>query len=116
MTTAAPDLLKNRTILVTGASQGLGRAAAIAYARHGATVILLGRSVRKLEQVYDEISPSAVRNRPSFRWIWPPPAMPITPPWRRPSVIRLAISTASCIAPPRLKRWRRKRWKVLKAG
>lgn len=52
---AAPDLLKNRTILVTGASQGLGRTAAIAYARHGATVILLGRSVRKLEQVYDEI-------------------------------------------------------------
>jgi len=52
---AAPDLLNNRTILVTGASQGLGRAAAIAYARHGATVILLGRSVRKLEQVYDEI-------------------------------------------------------------
>ena len=52
---AAPDLLKNRTILVTGAGQGLGRTAAIAYARHGATVILLGRSTRKLEQVYDEI-------------------------------------------------------------
>ncbi len=52
---AAPDLLNNRTILVTGASQGLGRAAAIAYARHGATVILLGRSINKLEQVYDQI-------------------------------------------------------------
>ncbi len=51
----APDLLNNRTILVTGASQGLGRAAAIAYARHGASVILLGRSVSKLEQVYDDI-------------------------------------------------------------
>lgn len=52
---AAPDFLKNRTILVTGASQGLGRTAALAFAQHGATVILLGRNVRKLEQVYDEI-------------------------------------------------------------
>jgi NAD(P)-dependent dehydrogenase (short-subunit alcohol dehydrogenase family) len=53
--TPAPDVLKHRTILVTGASQGLGRAAAIHYAKHGATVILLGRSVRQLEQVYDHI-------------------------------------------------------------
>jgi NAD(P)-dependent dehydrogenase (short-subunit alcohol dehydrogenase family) len=52
---AAPTLLENYTILVTGAGQGLGRAASIAYAKHGATVILLGRTVRKLEQVYDEI-------------------------------------------------------------
>jgi NAD(P)-dependent dehydrogenase (short-subunit alcohol dehydrogenase family) len=49
------DLLKERVILVTGAGQGLGRAAALAYARHGATVILHGRNVRKLERVYDEI-------------------------------------------------------------
>ena len=49
------DLLKNRTLLITGAGQGLGRTAAITYARHGATVILMGRSSRKLEQVYDEI-------------------------------------------------------------
>ncbi len=52
---APADLLKGRTILITGAGQGLGRIAAIDYARHGATVILLGRSIRKLEQVYDEI-------------------------------------------------------------
>lgn len=52
---APEDLLKNRVILITGAGQGLGRAAALAYASHGATVILHGRKVKKLESVYDEI-------------------------------------------------------------
>jgi len=53
--TASADLLAGKTILVTGAGDGIGRAAALSYASHGATVILLGRTVEKLEAVYDEI-------------------------------------------------------------
>jgi len=52
---AAKSLLADKTILVTGAGDGIGRAAALAYAGHGATVVLLGRTVEKLEAVYDEI-------------------------------------------------------------
>lgn len=48
-------LLQDRVILITGAGQGLGRAAALSYATYGATIILHGRKVDKLERVYDEI-------------------------------------------------------------
>ena len=51
----AANLLKNRVILITGIGEGIGRAAARRLADYGATVILLGRTIRKLEQVYDEI-------------------------------------------------------------
>ena len=50
-----PDCLADKTLLITGAGDGIGRAAALAYAAHGATVILLGRTIAKLEAVYDEI-------------------------------------------------------------
>src|SRR5690606_30088024 len=49
-----PDLLKHRIILITGARDGVGRAAAISYALHGATVVLHGRRLNKLEVIYDE--------------------------------------------------------------
>lgn len=49
------QLLKDRVILVTGAGAGIGRVAAKQYAAQGATVILLGRTINKLEGVYDEI-------------------------------------------------------------
>lgn len=51
----APDLLAGRVILITGASGGIGRVVAFAAARHGAHVVLLGRTQKKLERVYDEI-------------------------------------------------------------
>jgi len=49
------DLLQGKTIMVTGAGDGIGRTAALTYAGHGATVLLLGRTGNKLEAVYDEI-------------------------------------------------------------
>ena len=47
--------LDQRVILITGAGDGIGKAVALACAGRGATVILLGRTVHKLEHVYDEI-------------------------------------------------------------
>ncbi len=52
---AANDALKDKVILVTGAGDGIGKEAALTYASHGATVILLGKTVSKLTAVYDEI-------------------------------------------------------------
>jgi len=50
-----PQLMRDKVILVTGAGDGIGRTAALSLARHGATLVLLGRTPAKLEQVYDQI-------------------------------------------------------------
>lgn len=68
------NLLAGKTILVSGAGDGIGRAAALSYARHGATVLLLGRTGSKLEAVYDEIETSG---------------------GPRPAIIELDLATAS---------------------
>ena len=47
--------LKGRTILVTGGGYGIGRTAALNYARAGATVLLLGRTQQALNDTYDLI-------------------------------------------------------------
>ncbi|MBY4598416.1 SDR family NAD(P)-dependent oxidoreductase [bacterium BD-1] len=51
----APDALAGRVVLVTGAHGGLGAEAAKACARAGATVVLAGRKVPKLNRVYDAV-------------------------------------------------------------
>ncbi len=53
--TAAADELLGRVIMVTGAGSGIGRSVALALAAAGAEVVLLGRTVRKLEAVHAEI-------------------------------------------------------------
>jgi NAD(P)-dependent dehydrogenase (short-subunit alcohol dehydrogenase family) len=53
---AASDSLRERVILISGASNGIGRAVAMAAAAHGARVILHGRNVPRLEAVYDAIT------------------------------------------------------------
>ncbi len=54
-TSAVAADLSGRAILITGAAGGLGRPLALACAARGATVVLHGRVVRKLEALYDEI-------------------------------------------------------------
>ena len=54
-TTPNSDVLNNRVVLITGAYGGLGEAAALACARAGAQLVLLGRKVPKLNRVYDAV-------------------------------------------------------------
>jgi len=49
------NYLKDRIILITGASRGIGKAVALECARLGATVLLVAKDLKRLEQTYDEI-------------------------------------------------------------
>lgn len=62
----ANDVLKGRVILITGASDGIGKALALHCAGLGAQIILHGRNTRKLEAIYDEIEGIDGALRPSI--------------------------------------------------
>ena len=62
----AGDILKNRIVLVTGASDGIGEALAVHIAGLGAQVVLHGRDTKKLEGVYDQITNLQDAPRPSI--------------------------------------------------
>ena len=53
---AQPNELRGRVIAITGAGDGIGQAVALAAAAHGAEVILIGRTVKKLEAVHARIA------------------------------------------------------------
>lgn len=48
-------LLKNKNILITGATDGIGSQISKLYSSHGANIILLGRNEEKLNKIYDDI-------------------------------------------------------------
>jgi 3-oxoacyl-[acyl-carrier protein] reductase len=60
-------LLENKTALITGASRGIGRAAALLFAKEGAQVILLARSLNLLEELKKEIEETTSAKAMIFR-------------------------------------------------
>lgn len=50
-----PFTLEGKTILITGASSGIGRATAIECAKLGAHVVITGRNAERLQETFDQL-------------------------------------------------------------
>lgn len=57
-----PYSLENKTILVTGASSGIGKATAIECSKLGATVVITGRNSQRLDTTFHELDWSFGQN------------------------------------------------------
>ena len=53
----------NKSILITGSSDGIGKSLAIEFSKFGANIILLGRNSKKLDEVYDLLDHSHVSQK-----------------------------------------------------
>ena len=58
-----PFSLKGKTILVTGASSGIGRQSAIECSKLGASVIITGRDAARLQETYDALENSGMTHK-----------------------------------------------------
>jgi NAD(P)-dependent dehydrogenase (short-subunit alcohol dehydrogenase family) len=89
-------LLKDRIILVTGASDGIGREAALTYARYSASVILLGRNDDKLRAVAEEMSVRAAFPPAGLLSTCSPARRRRASSWRSRSASTIPALTACC--------------------
>ena len=56
--------LKNRVAVITGASSGLGKQMAKAFAKEGANLVLIARRIEKLEELKEELSKYSINILP----------------------------------------------------
>jgi NADP-dependent 3-hydroxy acid dehydrogenase YdfG len=60
-----PRDLRNRVAVITGASSGIGRAAAVAFGRQGVRVVLGARRSQRLQEVVEAIQAAGGEARES---------------------------------------------------
>src|SRR5690606_27285280 len=54
--------MKDKVVIITGGSSGIGRACAFAFGKAGAKIVITGRDPHKLEEVSDALSALEIEN------------------------------------------------------